>query len=63
MKKYILIAALSFVVVTAKSQPKPAITDSGTFYLHKFAQHIGKETYYVSKTSGVAVKYQNRQDL
>jgi amidohydrolase family protein len=27
-----------------------AIPDSGTFLLHKFAQHIGKETYHVTKS-------------
>ena len=50
MKKLILAASLTVCFCTAKSQDKPAITDSGTFYLHKFAQHIGKETYYVSKS-------------
>ncbi len=27
-----------------------AQTDSGTFFLHKFEQHIGKETYHITKT-------------
>ncbi|HZY37276.1 MAG TPA: amidohydrolase family protein [Mucilaginibacter sp.] len=50
MKKLILAAVFAITFCTAKSQSKPAITDSGTFYLHKFAQHIGKETYYVTTT-------------
>jgi len=50
MKKFTLAAAFAVTFLAAKSQSKPAITDSGTFYLHKFAQHIGKETYYVTKT-------------
>jgi len=56
MKKLILAAAFALTFYAAKSQSKPAITDSGTFYLHKFAQHIGKETYYVTKTPG-AITY------
>jgi len=43
MKKYILFAGHLPAVLAGKSQDKPAITDSCTFYLHKFAQHIGKE--------------------
>jgi len=31
-------------------------TDSGTFFLHKFAQHIGKETYWVTKYKD-SIKY------
>ena len=53
MKKHLLATCFAFAFLAAKSQDKPAITDSGTFYLHKFAQHIGKETYYVTKTPDV----------
>jgi len=31
------------------------ITDSGSFLLHKFAQNIGKETYYISKSGNNTV--------
>jgi imidazolonepropionase-like amidohydrolase len=47
MKKYILLFSLSLFIVAASAQTKP---DSVTFLLHKFEQHIGKETYRVSKT-------------
>ncbi len=50
MKKFILAAGFALAFCAAKSQNKPAIIDSGTFYLHKFAQHIGRETYQVTKT-------------
>ena len=46
MKKYLLLPALAGLagVMSAYAQ------DSATFYLHKFAQNIGKETYY--RTTG-----------
>src|ERR1700744_2382533 len=47
MKKYLLISLLSALVFSANAQ-----TDSVTFFLHKFEQHIGKETYAVTKTAG-----------
>ncbi len=43
MKKYLLPAVFSVVVINVHAQT--ALPDSGTFFLHKFAQHIGKETY------------------
>src|SRR6185437_3791419 len=39
---------LSALFFTANAQTK---TDSVTFFLHKFEQHIGKETYAVTKTA------------
>lgn len=48
MKKYLLLPLLFAMVFTAKAQVK---TDSVTFFLHKFEQHIGKETYAVTKTA------------
>jgi len=45
MKKYLLLSLLSALVFSANAQ-----TDSVTFFLHKFEQHIGKETYAVTKT-------------
>jgi len=56
MKKFILAAGLALSFCAAQSQPKPPVTDIGTFYLHKFAQHIGKETYYITKAPG-AITY------
>jgi imidazolonepropionase-like amidohydrolase len=47
MKKYILLFSFSFILFAAGAQTKH---DSVTFLLHKFEQHIGKETYRVSKT-------------
>lgn len=48
MKKYLLIPVLSALILTAAAQSK---SDSITFFLHKFEQHIGKETYTVTKTA------------
>ncbi|MEO7878727.1 amidohydrolase family protein [Mucilaginibacter sp.] len=45
MKNLLSFIFLSFVFLSAKAQDLPA--DSGTFLLHKFEQHIGKETYKV----------------
>ncbi len=46
MKKYLLTAALFLVASASFAQP---VTDSGSFYLHKFAQNIGRETYTIRK--------------
>jgi imidazolonepropionase-like amidohydrolase len=48
MKKYLLCLCFSTIFIAANAQTDlPA--DSGTFFLHKFEQHIGKETYTVHK--------------
>ncbi|NVM62055.1 hypothetical protein FHW88_000331 [Mucilaginibacter sp. SG538B] len=44
----LLFAAFSALITNANAQTDLP-TDSGTFFLHKFEQHIGKETYYVHK--------------
>ena len=49
MKKYFALALLFFPAISALAQNNSPI-DSGSFFLHKFAQNIGKETYTVSKT-------------
>jgi len=46
MKKYILAAAL--FIFTAQGFAQNSI-DSGSFFLHKFAQNIGRETYTIRK--------------
>jgi imidazolonepropionase-like amidohydrolase len=45
MKNLLSFIFLSLIFLSARSQDLPA--DSGTFLLHKFEQHIGKETYKV----------------
>lgn len=45
MKKLFALSLLSLLFCQAQAQEIPA--DSGTFLLHKFQQHIGKETYKV----------------
>jgi imidazolonepropionase-like amidohydrolase len=46
MKKYLLLFFLQGWFVAGMAQGSaPEATDSMTFYLHKFAQNIGKETY------------------
>jgi imidazolonepropionase-like amidohydrolase len=48
MKKPLLFIIISIFFIKASAQTNiPA--DSGTFFLHKFAQQIGKETYVVHK--------------
>jgi len=47
MKKYILLLLLSGLFINAHAQK--GIADSGVFLLHKFQQHIGKETYHVTR--------------
>lgn len=54
MKIKFLVLAITFLSAAATAQTP--ITDSGSFLLHKFAQHIGKETYYISK-KGNTVQY------
>lgn len=46
MKKYLLLILSCALAYNANAQ-----TDSVTFFLHKFEQHIGKETYTVTKTA------------
>ncbi|MFI5137772.1 MAG: amidohydrolase family protein [Sphingobacteriales bacterium] len=50
MKKITLLFCLSSAIFAAKGQQNAAQPDSGSFVLHKFEQHIGKETYHISKT-------------
>ncbi|WP_428330260.1 amidohydrolase family protein [Mucilaginibacter sp.] len=50
MKKQLLFLCLPLLALTAKAQQNTIQADSGTFFLHKFEQHIGKETYHISKT-------------
>jgi len=49
MKKSLVLLCLYFSIFAAKAQQNIANADSGTFYLHKFEQHIGKETYHIIK--------------
>lgn len=49
MKKATLLALLLSPFLTAKAQIAAPTDDSGTFFLHKFAQHIGQESYQVTK--------------
>jgi hypothetical protein len=51
MKNILSLFLLSFIFCQAQAQDIPV--DSGVFLLHKFEQHIGKETYkvYNSKDS------------
>jgi len=45
MKKYLLAAVLSGLIFNSFAQTHSP--DSGIFLLHKFQQHIGKETYHI----------------
>lgn len=47
-KSLLLLAAVSALAINARAQTDLP-TDSATFFLHKFEQHIGKETYYIHK--------------
>lgn len=49
MKKTLLLFTL--ISLSFKAGAQDFIIDSGTFLLHKFEQHIGKETYRVTKTA------------
>ena len=51
MKKYSLLLLLIICTTAVFAQ-----TDSASFFLHKFAQNIGKETYYISK-NGNTITY------
>ena len=54
MKKYYTLLLLLIITIGAFAQENENITDSGTFFLHKFARNIGKETYRATKTdSGI----------
>jgi imidazolonepropionase-like amidohydrolase len=55
MKKNIVFVPLLALAFNVKAQTV-LLTDSGTFFLHKFAQHIGKETYWVTKYKD-SIKY------
>lgn len=46
MKKLNLLFATFFLSITGFSQ---TVIDSGAFFLHKFAQNIGRETYVISR--------------
>jgi len=46
MKKILLSVLLSGLILDLYAQNTPA--DSGVFLLHKFEQHIGKETYHIT---------------
>ncbi|MBS1525297.1 MAG: amidohydrolase family protein [Bacteroidetes bacterium] len=48
MKKLLSAAFLFVLFVSAHGQEN--MPDSGTFLLHKFAQHIGKETYHITRS-------------
>ena len=63
MKKYLITIVLSVLIFNTYAQDLAA--DSGTFLLHKFEQHIGKETYHItnnkdSKTYTVDFKFVDR---
>src|SRR6201995_5249407 len=63
MKKYLLSILLSGLILNLYAQNPP--TDSGVFLLHKFEQHIGKETYHItnnkdSKTYTADFKFVDR---
>jgi len=51
MRKYLL---LCFVALALKAGAQNnTVIDSGTFVLHKFEKHIGKETYQVTKANNI----------
>lgn len=51
MKRYWLIVLLTGCFLTSKSQTTLQ-ADSGSFLLHKFEQHIGREVYHITKQGG-----------
>ena len=66
MKKYLFAVVLSGFAFNSFAQNLSA--DGGTFLLHKFQQHIGKETYHIvnnkdSKDYISDFKYVDRQAL
>jgi imidazolonepropionase-like amidohydrolase len=48
MRKILVLCILSIEWLFCFSQPAP-LGDSGTYLLHKFAQHIGKESFHAKK--------------
>lgn len=54
MKKHLLLLCLAGLFFKAAAQNNLPV-DSATFLLHKFEQHIGKETYHVSKAGDTIV--------
>ena len=52
MRRIISTISLCFAIAALYAQQAP-LGDSGTYLLHKFAQHIGKETFRVSKEGDV----------
>ena len=53
MKKQLLLLILLFTIFSSYAQE--ALVDSGVFLLHKFQQHIGKETYSISLKDNVKI--------
>lgn len=63
MKKFLSILFLSGLFLNSHAQN--SVPDTGTFFLHKFEQHIGKETYHItnnkdSKTYTADFKFVDR---
>jgi Amidohydrolase family len=54
MKKYFLFICLAGLFFKVSAQNN-LTTDSGTFLLHKFEQHIGKETYHIIKSADTII--------
>ncbi|MDR3696614.1 amidohydrolase family protein [Mucilaginibacter sp.] len=52
MKKILLFVCLTTTVLSVKAQEK-GLADTGTFFLHKFQQHIGQETYRITRSANV----------
>ncbi|BAU53190.1 amidohydrolase family protein [Mucilaginibacter gotjawali] len=52
MKKTLVLVCLAITVLSVKAQEK-APADTGTFFLHKFQQHIGQETYRTTRSGNV----------
>jgi len=53
MKKTLLLFCLVAFAFAVKAQEKITLPDTGTFFLHKFQQHIGQETYQISRSANV----------
>lgn len=58
MKRYVLIAILNLLCILTV-QAQSSSPDSGVFLLHKFQQHIGKETYYISNNRDTVIYKDN----
>jgi hypothetical protein len=56
MKKSLFFLFLIFFLYTSSLFAQALAVDSGVFYIHKFAQNIGKEIWVKTKTSGT-VRY------